>query len=99
MRDKKKYFYKRNMANFSILKGDDGYTLKGNILRSNRDSIQRLFHRTGPVVPLLHWMEYQYLLYHTQYFKFQYLIISALCTSFASFNTSRSRFPTDKTHV
>jgi hypothetical protein len=28
MRDKKKYFYKRNMDNFSILKVDDGYTLK-----------------------------------------------------------------------
>jgi hypothetical protein len=34
----------------------------------------------------------------TKYFKFQYLIISArvqLCTSFASFNTSRSRIPTE----
>jgi hypothetical protein len=73
-------------------------TLLRNILRSDRESIHLLIHRTGPVLPLLQWMEYQYLLYHTQYFKFQYLIISArarLCTSFASFNTSRSRSPTE----
>jgi hypothetical protein len=74
-------------------------TLLSNILWSDRDSIHRLFHQTGLVLPLLHWMEYRYLLYHTQYFKclntYNNLRAVQLCTSFASFNTSRSWSPTE----
>jgi hypothetical protein len=36
------------------------------------DSIQGLFQRTTPVLPLLHWMEYRYFLYNTKYFKYIY---------------------------
>jgi hypothetical protein len=50
-------------------------TVLSNILWTSRDSIQGLFHRSSPVLPLLHWMDYQYLLYDTQYFKTVYLIL------------------------
>jgi hypothetical protein len=76
-------------------------TVLTNVLRANRDSIQWLLHRTGPVLPLLHWMEYQYFLYSTSNFEYvncKLKLFSAkvrLSTSFASFNTSRSRFPTE----
>jgi hypothetical protein len=85
------------MTIFSILKVDDEYSLK-QYPWSDRGLIHRLFQRSSPVLPLLHRMEYQYFLLRHRYFKSQYLIISAqvqLCTSFASFNTSRSRFPTE----
>jgi hypothetical protein len=73
-------------------------TLSSNIIRSDRESIQGLFHRIGPEHPLVHWIRLLWFLYSTSYFEYVYLIISVrvtFCTSFASFNTSRSRFPTE----
>jgi hypothetical protein len=63
------------MIIFSILKEDDEYSLKQYIRWSSRDSIQGLFQQTSPVLPLLHWMEYQYFLHDTYYFKTVYLIL------------------------